>query len=75
MSERKLKMRTKTDLVADLLHKPESKKRTELIDKAKEGYYHDFETPIATPKVQLVQDLEAAGFIDLAIKVKDGEYD
>lgn len=66
---------TKTTLVRDLEDKPQSVLRDRLIARAKAGYYHDFETELATPKVTLVKDLTNLGFDDLAQKVKDGGYD
>lgn len=66
---------TKTTLVRDLEGKPESVLRDRLIARAKAGYFHDFETPLATPKVTLVKELTNLGYDDLAQKVKDGAYD
>lgn len=66
---------TKKELLEDLWKKPHSLARMEIITRAKRGYYHDFDTTIATPKVQLVADLNAAGFDDLAQKAMDGDYD
>lgn len=66
---------TKTTLVTDLEQKPQSVLRDRLIARAKAGHYHDFETPLATPKVTLVKDLANMGYEDLAQKVKDGGYD
>lgn len=43
--------------------------------KARDGYYDDYETPIATPKIQLVVDLLTAGRADLADRAKAGEWD
>ena len=34
--------------------------------RAKDGYYHDFLSPLATPEIQLVNDL-----MDMAIKLPD----
>lgn len=42
---------------------------------AQKGYYHDFESPLATPKIQLVSDLRGVGLQDLAKRVIDGEFD
>lgn len=66
---------TKKELVEDLWRKPYSLKRAQIERDAKRGRYHDFETELATPKVQLVADLRAAGFEDLAQKAIDGAYD
>jgi hypothetical protein len=42
---------------------------------ASKGYYDDFESPIETPIVQLVIDLQAAGRDDLANRAMCGEWD
>ena len=46
-----------------------------LIDKARRGHYHDFMSPLETPKIQLVKDLGAMGFADLARRVMNGDFD
>lgn len=46
-----------------------------LIKKAEAGYYDDYESPIATPCIQLVADLRQAGLSDLAERAKNGEFD
>lgn len=66
---------TKTTLVADLEQKPEGVLRDRLILRAKAGRYHDFETPLATPKIALYRELLDLGYDDLAQKVRDGGYD
>jgi hypothetical protein len=66
---------TKKELVEDLWQKPYSLKRKYIEDRAKAGVYHDFDTELPAPKIQLVTDLRAAGFYDLAEKVVDGAYD
>lgn len=43
--------------------------------KAREGYYDDVESPLATPIVQLVTDLRALGRDDLAGRAISGEWD
>lgn len=68
-------MKTKTVLVEDLLKKEQCLERDAIIKRAKDGYYHDFETPVATPKVDLHNHLLAAGYEDLAFKVTQGNYD
>ena len=68
-------MKTKTLLVDDLLKKQITTSRDAIIKQAKKGFYHDFETPIALPKMQLFKDLTNAGFLDLADEVKNGRYD
>ena len=45
--------------------------------KAREGYYDDFESPLATPIIQLVLDLRARGkrYEALAERAMGGEFD
>lgn len=67
-------MSTKTALVDEL----EKLKRSDVglvISRAREGFYHDFESPIATPKVQLVRDLRSVGLEELARRVMNGDFD
>jgi hypothetical protein len=66
---------TKKELVDDLLRKPYSLERDRILQEAYAGGYHDFDSELATPKVQLVQDLRGAGFEDLAQRTIDGAYD
>jgi len=46
-----------------------------LIWRARRGYYHDYLSPLATPAIQLVADLRAAGHPGFAERVKAGEFD
>lgn len=66
---------TKKELVEDLLKKPVTEARSILIRDARDGYYHDFDSALATPKIALEADLRRAGYDDLAAKVRDGAYD
>lgn len=70
---------TKTDLVRDLENSVISNemlpKLNAIIKKAKEGFYHDFDTPIATPKMQLHFDLLDAGLTQIDHKMQNGDYD
>lgn len=43
--------------------------------KAREGYYGDFTSPLATPISQLVSDLLAHGKNELAARAMSGEFD
>jgi hypothetical protein len=64
-------MRTKLRLAAVL-------REAGLLDMAvwaEGGYYDDFETPLATPILQLVTDLTDRGRPDLAERAKSGEWD
>ena len=47
----------------------------DLEKKAREGYYDDFESPLATPIVQLVHDLRERDREDLAVRAINGEWD
>jgi hypothetical protein len=66
---------TKKELVIDLQGKPQSLLRDRIIARALSGLYHDFDSPLETPKMELVEELRQAGYADLAQKVKDGDYD
>jgi hypothetical protein len=43
--------------------------------KARDGFYDDYKSPLATPIVQLVRDLQAQGQHDLAKRAMNGEFD
>lgn len=49
----------------------------EMIRKAIDGYYDDYESPLATPIIQLVLDCRKEGgeLLKIASLAKDGEYD
>lgn len=47
----------------------------EMSKKAATGYYDDFLSPIATPKLTLIRELAAAGKQDLVKRVMEGEWD
>ncbi len=69
------KDRTYTVLIEDLLKKPQTERRDELILRAAEGHYSDFQSPVVTPKIKLNEDLLAAGYEDLAANTRVGRYD
>jgi hypothetical protein len=46
-----------------------------MIIRAKDGYYDDYRSPLATPMMQLYADLMAEGKRDLAERVAAGEFD
>jgi hypothetical protein len=46
-----------------------------MIEAARSGYYSDYDSPIATPCIQLVKDLEYIGATELAGKAREGEFD
>lgn len=48
---------------------------TGLIARARDGYYHDFLSPLAFPAVELVADLYTAGHDEFVHRVNNGEFD
>lgn len=73
---------TKIDLVKDLNEKafktvdPKKGYAIKIMaQRAAMGYYHDFESELAYPKIQLHLDLLEFGFTDLDTKLQKGEYD
>lgn len=50
-------------------------KLNDMIKKAREGYYSDYDSPIATPCIQLVIDLTEIEAYDIADRAKEGEFD
>jgi len=67
--------KTSTLLVEHLRDKPITDLRDDLISAAQNLYYDDFGSELETPKMQLYQDLNAAGYADLAKNVIEGVYD
>lgn len=45
------------------------------IQKCRDGYYHDFKSPLTFPKSQLATDLRAMGLKETAARVEKGEFD
>jgi len=62
-------------LIDDLLAKPRSFARDEILRRARRLRYHSFKGVYAMPEVELVRHLNAAGFADLATNVTQGKYD
>ncbi len=78
--ERSNKKSTKVELVQELfdyikLGHPKAYLIGNIAALAQQGYYHDFECTITTPKVQLVSDLRSVDLEELAQKVINGEFD
>ena len=46
-----------------------------MIQKARLGYYDDYESELATPIVQLVHDARSYGLSDIALRGMKGEFD
>lgn len=78
---------TKYDTKVELVKILEEKLKDESLDdkqkgmimaiqmNAQRGFYHDFESPVAFPKMRLVDDLNSAGLWGLADDVKEGLFD
>jgi hypothetical protein len=52
----------------------EAKAPPAMIQKAREGYYDDYKSPLGGPIGQLVMDARAAGLADIERRAKDGEF-
>lgn len=61
--------------LADQLEKEHGDKYKIIIDKCRSGAYDDWKSELATPKIEMVDDLVAAGLYELSRKVMDGFYD
>ncbi len=59
----------------DLMVQPQSAQRDRIESRARSKMYHDFESPLAMPKMELNHDLRKAGYNDMAAKVLQGDYD
>jgi hypothetical protein len=47
----------------------------DMVIRAVGGYYSDYDSPLATPCIQLVVDARAAGLEDIARRAMAGEFD
>lgn len=65
-------MKTKEKLAKDL---KEANAPKWMVNNAESGYYDDFESDIAMPIVQLVNDCHNNGLEDIETKAKNGDYD
>jgi len=63
------------NLVNDLETKEQNDKRDKLIKNAKSHMYCDFSSHLAFPKIKLIEDLQRAGYHDIADKAINGDYD
>lgn len=66
---------TQNALIKDILEGAVEKEVVHLIVLVASGYYHDFETPLAFPKHELVCALQNIGRDDLVKKCIAGKYD
>jgi hypothetical protein len=62
-------------LVDDLLLKPQSWSRDEMLSRARKLRYHDYKSDDALCSITLVKHLKSAGFHDLAQNAANGKYD
>jgi hypothetical protein len=46
-----------------------------MIEKARQGYYDDYKSPLAFPEMQLHQDAHVAGLESIKASVEAGEFD
>lgn len=61
-----------------LAHDLEAKnpiKYKKIIERCKNGHYHDFATDVANPKMEMHTDLLGAGLTDIDQRMQDGEFD
>ena len=65
-------MRTKEKLTRALM---EANAPAAMVERARAGYYDDYESPCATPIANLVRELQANGLGDLAKRAVNGEFD
>jgi hypothetical protein len=47
----------------------------DMIERAREGYYDDFKSPLALPELQLYKDALAVGLAEIAAGVVEGRWD
>lgn len=67
---------TDKELVALLKKRNYDGQYDDLIEKAAKGYFHDFKSDLATPKMALAAELEKfPELADIRKAVMDGEYD
>lgn len=46
-----------------------------MLSRARTGFYGDFTSPIATPKLRLIMDAKGLHLNDIASKTMEGKYD
>lgn len=64
-----------TERLARALEERENPRLAAMIVRAREGYYDDYLSPLATPIIHLVQDLRQNGEHELAGRAMQGEFD
>lgn len=66
---------TSKEKLARALEEAGDPKLAKMIERARDGFYSDYESPLALPELTLVRDLAAAGHPDLARRAQAGEFD
>lgn len=66
---------TKEKLAQELEKLPPVNGLERLVKRARAGMYDDYESPLATPQMQLVEDLRQIGQQGFVHRVIDGEFD
>lgn len=66
---------TKDKLAAAILDVATEHRHYRMADKAAQGYYDDYLSPLATPCVQLVKDARQFGLHTIAERAMAGEFD
>lgn len=61
--------------LADELEAKDPVKYKKIIERCRNGHYHDFATKLAAPKMQMHKDLLEVGLSDVDQRMIDGEYD
>lgn len=61
--------------LANELEAKDPKKYKKIIERCRKGYYHDFATKVAMPKMEMHQDLLEVGLADIDERMQDGEFD
>lgn len=74
-SSRKLQLALQDAAIAIPTAEPRKRKVWEMSERAGTGYYSDYNSPLATPCIQLVADLRALGLEELAKRAIDGDFD
>lgn len=61
--------------LADELEAKDATKYAKIIKRCRRGHYHDFASNVAMPKMEMHNDLLAAGLTDIDKRMQDGEFD
>lgn len=61
--------------LADDLELKDPEKYKNIIQRCRNGHYHDFATKVATPKMDMHMDLLDAGLDDVDKRMQEGEFD